>query len=184
MSTVREQHRPTASYEDDFYDWALQQAALLRARRFDLVDIENLAEEVEDLARRHADALQSCYEVLLQHLLKWEFQPEHRSYGWAGTIRHMRSKIARLLKKMPGPKPQQLALFEEAYEDSRAKAAIETDLPLEHFPDACPYTLAQAMDPEFWPGGREMPVRATMRRRTRKAVTQVIGRPAKSLSSR
>ena len=147
-------------YEADFYGWALQQALLLRERRFDLLDLENLAEEVEDLARRHADALQGRFEVLVQHLLKWKFQPSERSHGWAGTIRRERGKIARLLEKNPGLKPRRFELFAEAFDGARAGAAIESDLPFEDFPEVCPYTLDQAMDPAFWPGGEAMPERS------------------------
>ena len=35
-------------YEEDLYPWSRMQAALLRARRFDELDLENLIEEVED----------------------------------------------------------------------------------------------------------------------------------------
>jgi hypothetical protein len=38
-----------AGYDTDFYQWSMQQAELLRAGRFDLVDIENIAEEIESL---------------------------------------------------------------------------------------------------------------------------------------
>jgi hypothetical protein len=115
MATARDKLRSSASYEEDGYGWALEQAALLRARLFDALDLENLAEEIEDLARRHADALQSRYETLLQHLLKWELQPSSRSYSWAGTIRRDRRKIARLLEDNPGLKARQAALFARAY---------------------------------------------------------------------
>lgn len=165
MATARGQLQEAATYDSDFYSWALRQAALLRERRFDLLDVENLAEEVEDLARRHADALQSRYETLIQHLLKWEFQPQERSYSWMGTIRRERGKIAQLLKKFPGLKPLSLELFRDAFDAARVEAAIDADLPIEHFPEVCPYTPEQAMDPEFWPGGRDMPVRDGRRRR-------------------
>jgi hypothetical protein len=36
-------------YEQDFYVWAHDEAALLRAVRFDALDLEHLIEEVEDL---------------------------------------------------------------------------------------------------------------------------------------
>ena len=142
MATVRDRLRPpAASYEGDFYSWALDQAALLRAGRFTELDLENLAEEVEDLANRHADQLESRYAVLLTHLLKWEFQPGRRSWTWLGTIRRERHRIDRLLNKNPGLKPRRADLFEASYLDARANAGIETGLPPEHFPAACPYSL-------------------------------------------
>ena len=50
--------RPPAGdlYEEDFPLWAERQAALLRARRFDELDLDNLIEEVEDLSRRERDS--------------------------------------------------------------------------------------------------------------------------------
>ena len=44
--------KPTAMnpHDVDLYAWAHDQAALLRAGRFDALDLEHLIEEVEDLA--------------------------------------------------------------------------------------------------------------------------------------
>ena len=36
-------------YKEDLYLWSQAQAALLRAGRFDELDLENLIEEVEDV---------------------------------------------------------------------------------------------------------------------------------------
>jgi hypothetical protein len=166
MATAkRELPIPPPLYEADFYTWALEQAALLRERRFDELDLENLREEVEDLGRRQADELGSRYATLLQHLLKWEFQPERRSNSWAGTIGRSRRKIAEHVAANPGLKPRRADLFANAYADGRADAAIETNLPLEHFPAENPYTLDQATDEEFWPGGRDMPESGAGKRR-------------------
>jgi hypothetical protein len=38
-------------YESDFYAWAMEQAALLRERRLDAADIDNIAEEIESMGR-------------------------------------------------------------------------------------------------------------------------------------
>ncbi|MBV8360820.1 MAG: DUF29 domain-containing protein, partial [Deltaproteobacteria bacterium] len=66
-------------YERDYYTWALEQARALRARSSEALDWENLAEEVEGLARTEARELKSRLEVLLVHLLKWRYQPNKRS---------------------------------------------------------------------------------------------------------
>jgi hypothetical protein len=39
----------TPDYDTDFYAWTQQQAAALRAKDWAAVDIEHLAEEVDDL---------------------------------------------------------------------------------------------------------------------------------------
>ena len=86
MAKTREALPSADLYERDYYSWALAQAAHLRARRFAELDMENLAEEVEDLAKREAKELQSRYSTLLMHLLKWEFQVLLRSHSWVATI--------------------------------------------------------------------------------------------------
>lgn len=145
-------------YESDLYTWALQQAEALRAAaRLKLntplaIDWENLAEEVEDMARAQARELRSRYFRLLTHLLKWEFQPECRSSSWRGTIGEQRRELIELLHDNPGLKPKQDELYARAYANARGQAADETGLPLATFPETCPYTLDEAMDLEFWPG--------------------------------
>ncbi len=43
---------PTPSlYDSDFFAWANQQAALLRAGQLSAADIENIAEEIESMGR-------------------------------------------------------------------------------------------------------------------------------------
>jgi hypothetical protein len=51
MAKAREALPRPDLYERDFYSWALEQAALLRARQFAELDLENLAEEIDGLAR-------------------------------------------------------------------------------------------------------------------------------------
>ena len=41
----------TPLYRRDYYAWALEQARALQERRFEALDFEHLAEEVEDLAK-------------------------------------------------------------------------------------------------------------------------------------
>jgi hypothetical protein len=51
-------------YERDYYTWAIGQARALRAHSSQAIDWENLAEEVEGLARTEARELKSRIEVL------------------------------------------------------------------------------------------------------------------------
>lgn len=174
MATARDKLLPEGPpenarglYERDFYSWALEQAEHLRARRFDRLDLDNLIEEVEDLAGRHADTLESRYRTLLAHMLKWQFQPDKRTRSWKGTIIRERGDIPDHLAKHPGLKPRRQELFADAYRGARRDAMVETGLPVEHFPAENPYTLEQAMDPEFWPGGQDMPAKVPGKRRRR-----------------
>ena len=73
----------SVAYEKDIVAWANEQASFIRAGRFDLLDLENIAEEIEDVGKSEQRELESRMAVLLAHLLKWEFQPERRGVSWA-----------------------------------------------------------------------------------------------------
>lgn len=145
-------------YDTDFYSWTQDQAAKLRraaASRVNLpepVDFLNIAEEIESLGASQLRELYSRYVVLLAHLLKWEHQPERRGGSWRATIRTQRRELEDLLTLSPGLKPRRRARLAKAYTAAREAAADETGLPIERFPEACPYTLQQVEDPGFWPG--------------------------------
>jgi hypothetical protein len=130
-------------YETDVVAWAERQAEALRAGRFDELDLENLAEEIADVSRREADALESHLETLIMHLLKWHHDPKHRSRSWEGTMRLARHKLAKLLRDSPSLRPRLPALLADAYPAARIRAGVETGLPEETLPAACPFTLDQ-----------------------------------------
>jgi hypothetical protein len=130
-------------YEIDVVAWAEAQAEALRAGRLDELDLENLAEEIADVGRREAEAVESHLETLVMHLLKWHHDPDHRSRSWQGTIRVARHKTARLLRDSPSLRPRLPALLEDGYPAARIRAGVETGLPEETFPTACPFTLDQ-----------------------------------------
>ena len=142
-----------AGYEEDFALWSAEQAALIRARKFDRVDIENVAEEIESLGRSNKHEIESRLGILIMHLLKWERQPEHRSRSWAATIRDQRRAISRLLRDSPSLRDYPGQVYEEEYPAAREKASAETTIFLELFPETCPYTIGQILDPDFLPGG-------------------------------
>jgi hypothetical protein len=74
-------------YEQDFFEWTVQNAQLLRAGRLEEADLEHIAEEIEDMGRSERRELESRLSVLLSHLLKWRFQPSRRGRSWQATIR-------------------------------------------------------------------------------------------------
>jgi hypothetical protein len=71
-----------ADYNKDFYAWLMKNADLLRQHKFNEVDIEHVAEELESMGKSEKRELTSRLTVLLAHLLKWKFQPALRSRSW------------------------------------------------------------------------------------------------------
>ena len=140
-----------STYERDFYAWTQDQATLLRSHEFARLDIANLSEEIEAMGRSERRQLTARLEILLIHLLKWQFQPGRRSRSWRSTVAEQRRRIGRLLRDNPSLQPELPLLLTEAYEDARYAAADETGLPLESFPDTCPFALEQALDQGWLP---------------------------------
>lgn len=143
------------AYDRDFHAWAMEQAELIRRRSANEIDWENVAEEIESLGRQERSELRNRLTVLLAHLLKWEFQSSHRGRSWNNTISIQRRASRRHLAENPSLKSIQADLFAEAYETAREEASTETELDLETFPLAPPFTLEQALDPDWLPGASD-----------------------------
>lgn len=140
-------------YEQDFYAWLRHNAALIRQGKFAEIDRENIAEELEGMARRDRRQLISRLAVLLMHLLKWQFQKNLRSRSWELTIEEQREKIKLLLQESPSLEHEIDEKLVDAYRLAVVKAEKETGLPRKTFPTVCPYLLAEALDNNFYPQG-------------------------------
>ncbi len=124
------------SYDHDFYAWTQEQAQLLRTGKLQLIDIQHLAEEIEDMGRAEKRELESRLEVLLMHLLKWQFQPSKRSRSWKLTIKEQRLRLQKHLKQNLSLKASIAEVFDDAYQLAVVSAEKETGLDI--FPEICP----------------------------------------------
>src|SRR5215831_11171986 len=90
----------TTLYDQDFYAWTQEQAALLREGAVHELDLGNLAEEIESLGKSDRRALGSHLRNLVMHLHKWQYQPDGRFTGhsWESSIINARDEIAMILE--------------------------------------------------------------------------------------
>jgi hypothetical protein len=138
-----------AGYWDDFYSWLMEQAAHLRSGRWEALDRENLAEEIEGLGREQFNKLESVLRVVLMHMLKWDHQPGRRSRSWVLSIEAQRLELDDLLSDNPGLKPRIAEATARAYRKARIEAANETGLEEHEFPEECPYRWNDIASREF-----------------------------------
>lgn len=138
-------------FEADYARWCAEQGELLRAGRVDALDRQNLAEEIESLGRSDKREIESRLKPLLVHHLKWKFQADRRPPSWRATISEQRSHVARILKESPSLKSYPGEVLAEEYEFARWDAASETGLPVEIFPDTCPFSIKQVLDADYLP---------------------------------
>jgi hypothetical protein len=128
-----------ASYEGDFYTWSLEQARRVREGRWDAVDRDNVAEEIESLGREQFNKLASALRVLMLHMLKWDHQPKLRSRSWVLSIETQRLELADIIADNPGLRPRIPEAIARGYRKARLEAARETELDKNEFPTTCPY---------------------------------------------
>jgi hypothetical protein len=140
-----------SAYESDFYAWTQEQVRFLQEENWNCLDVSNLIEEIESLGKQQRQELRNRLGILLGHLLKWEFQPSHRSKSWLATIREQRRQVLRLLKESPSLQSYWQEAIDDGYQSALNLAVIETPLNFEDFPEECPYSLDQVLNPEFPP---------------------------------
>lgn len=131
------------TYETDIMAWANEQAHFLRSGNFAALDIEHLAEEIEDVGKSEQRELANRMAVLMAHLLKWEFQPARRGSSWELTIKEQRRAITRRLKNTPSLKSSltNSEWLADVWLDARLSAEKETQIDFDKFPENCHWSL-------------------------------------------
>ncbi len=145
-----EQLLPLHGYDVDFCQWAIEQAQLLREHRFDLVDIENVAEEIESLSKHDRREVASRLVVLFMHLLKWQLQPSLQGSSWLSTIVTQRQAIERVLEDSPSlfALLRDTRRIQRIWRHAVERAELETSLTC--FPASCPWDIEQQVLSNSW----------------------------------
>src|SRR3979490_1685217 len=123
MSDSETKARPNSLYESDFFAWTQEQARLLRERRFDDLDLDNLVDEVASVGSSEKHEIRRRLKVLLTHLLKWKFQPGFRGTSWRRPIRQQRESIAEIVEASPSLRAYPLRVIRTAYTGATVSAS-------------------------------------------------------------
>ena len=139
----------TTAYSTDVVAWASEQARLIRAGRFVLLDLEHIAEEIEDVGKSEQRELANRMAVLLAHLLKWQYQPERQGNSWARTIKEQRKGVLYRLDETPSLKNKltETKWWDAVWADAVAQATSETGI--DTLPEICPWSEAEVLS-EGW----------------------------------
>ncbi|MBF0378002.1 MAG: DUF29 domain-containing protein [Desulfamplus sp.] len=145
------EHYNQIGYETDVAAWASEQAWLIRNKKFELIDIEHIAEEIEDVGKSEQRELANRMAVLIAHLLKWQFEPERRGASWTRTIKEQRKALGFHIKDVPSLKNK---LFNPEWQgavwaDAVTIAIKETGI--ESFPETCPWTIENILSQDWLP---------------------------------
>jgi hypothetical protein len=137
-------------YDSDFAEWTRANAELLRSGRVSEADLAHIAEEIEDMGKRERRSLHNRCVRLIEHLLKWQHQPERRGSSWARTVVVQRRAIRRLLDENPSFRSTLAEVIAAAYDDAVAIVSTVTARPRTEFPPTCPFSLDQLLDEAFF----------------------------------
>jgi hypothetical protein len=145
-------------YDTDFVEWAAKTAELLRQGRLDEVDLEQVAEEIQDLADIKKVAVRSQLRRMLMHLVKMRIQPERAGMSWRRSIASARAEIEDLMEDSPSLRRHLEETLEKTYGRAVKQALNETNLKSNardlDIPEKCPYKLEELLEADLdtlWP---------------------------------
>ena len=139
-------------YDEDFYAWTQEQAELLRrgGTGANRLDVELIAEEIEDLGKSELHACQSLCEHIIEHLLKLAFSGlDEPADHWRREITEWRVQLKRKLSRSIEAK---LDIPDRYRTALRLLRYLERDMPglMSRVPAECPYSFDQILS-----GGEE-----------------------------
>ncbi|MBS3025692.1 MAG: DUF29 domain-containing protein [Dolichospermum sp. DET50] len=138
-------------YETDNYFWLLETIDLLKQGRLDELDLENLIEELESLAKRDQHKVKSLLEQVIRHLLLlqyWANEYDRNKNHWRSEIRSFRVQLKdRLTSNLYN---YLLSIFATIYEDALGYVQEKTGFTV-NFPTECPYSLEEVLDINYLP---------------------------------
>jgi hypothetical protein len=144
---------PKTLYKKDFVEWSARTAELLRERRFEEVDLENLVEEVQELGNNWEHAVASHLTRMLMQVIKQKIQPERDGASWRGSISNARVELIIYLKKSPSLRRHLEQSLPGAYEIAIRQALDETGIKTSPkrlgLPRECPFTPKDILEADI-----------------------------------
>jgi hypothetical protein len=142
---------PPPDDETDFYGWTQAQARVLRAREWAAIDVEHVAEEVEDLWKSADHELTGLLLGFLE-LIHRPCPDEVGQYYWqSSVIDFHRAMLEGWLEDSPRLRPVLEAMLAEDYTWARQRVMGRRTPPVSEPPVTCPWTFDQLLDEHWWP---------------------------------
>jgi hypothetical protein len=137
-------------YEIDDYQWLEKTVDLLRNRKFDSLDLENLIEELEELGREKKNAVASFLEQIIRHYLMYQYwtdEYERNANHWEAEIYNFKVQLNRILTK--NLKVYLQENLEKIHQSSRKYVIKKTRLT--NLPENNPYSLEDLLNEDDLP---------------------------------
>ncbi len=138
-------------YEIDDSLWLEATIELLKAKRFDALDLENLIEELEDLGNEKRFRVASFLQQIIRHCLLLQFWTSEREYNqahWESELVNFQDQLNTYITASLRKYLEQE--FDNIYQKALRYARKKTNNQV-HFPNTCPYSLEELLDPNWLP---------------------------------
>lgn len=147
---ISNQDRLKNLYETDEYLWLEETLKILKEKRLDDLDLENLIEELENLSKRERNRVSSFLEQIIRHLLLlqyWTEEHQRNQNHWRAEIQSFRTQSRKYLTtNLKNHLDNELdIIYQDALEYVRQKTGFSVD-----FPEQCPYSLKQLLDKKLF----------------------------------
>ncbi|CCI18981.1 conserved hypothetical protein [Microcystis aeruginosa PCC 9807] len=138
-------------YEIDDSLWLEETIELLKAKRFDALNLDNLIEELEDLGNEKKFRVASFLQQIIRHALLLQFWTGEREYNqshWQAELVNFQDQLNTYLTASLRKYLEQE--FDNIYQKALRYVRKKTNNQV-NFPDICPYSLEELLDPNWLP---------------------------------
>jgi Domain of unknown function DUF29 len=143
-------------YDEDIYAWAREQAEVLRRLAEtgrDLpneLDLENVAEEIEDVGKSELSKVESFIRLILTHLLKLASAPQSRSQRkWRNEVLAFHAELLKEITPAMRPNIDVSHQWRLALLKADGDLSENGDELLAGLPSACPFSLDDLTEERF-----------------------------------
>ncbi|MCW9680075.1 DUF29 domain-containing protein [Dolichospermum planctonicum UHCC 0167] len=140
-------------YEQDYPEWLGITLNQLQNRDLENIDWEHLIEEIAALGNEQRRKVESYLLRLLIHLLLynyWSSEKDWSGRGWEKEIDNFRLELDLLLESKVLYN-HCVKILDKIYIKARKNAIRKSELSPEIFPENCPYSLTEILNPEWLP---------------------------------
>ncbi|NCR07224.1 DUF29 domain-containing protein [Microcystis aeruginosa] len=142
-------------YEIDDSLWLEATIELLKNKRFDTLDLENLIEELEDLGNEKKFRVASFLQQIIRHALLLQFWASEREYNqghWESELVNFQDQLNTYLTASLRKYLEQE--FDNIYQKAIRYVTKKTNNQV-NFPNTCPYSLEELLDPNWLPSDNQ-----------------------------
>ncbi|MBD2445257.1 DUF29 domain-containing protein [Dolichospermum sp. FACHB-1091] len=140
-------------YEQDYPEWLDITLNQLQNRDLENVDWEHLIEEITALGNEQRRKVESYLLRLLIHLLLYNYWSSEKDWsrrGWEKEIDNFRLELDLLLESKVLYN-HCTKILDKIYIKARNNAIRKSELSPAIFPESCPYSLTEILNPEWLP---------------------------------